>query len=388
MLKNPFFTYVFVFGGALLAYQLGWSGIYPHISESVMWFFCITFSVAGVGATILDPTLRSLRPHVTGTLPNAATWVLGIGFIADILYTGGIPLWMIATGQDYRYTEFGIPTLHVGIVTFGGVFAAIRFTDYLYSKNKWLLAQAFMPVAYDILIANRGAALMVLVSWLFVLVIKRGGVGIRMAIAGTAAMVMALFIFGVLGNVRSGDVIAEIGQPTEAFTESGIPMPYFWAYIYLTSPIANFVENTDHAGGLDPKVDELIASELLPDFISKRVLPEIGAEDRAEFDQVSPALNVSTIFTRSYVYAGWLGVTIMFAALASLILLYTVFMSETVFAVPAMALLNTLVVFCVFDNMIAFTGMSLQLVWLVVLAVGYAMVDAVMVYLGSYPRSE
>jgi len=367
MLKNPFFTYIAVFGVALLAYQLGWSSIYPPLSDAVMWFFCITFSVSAIGALILEPILRTVRINASGILPNWVAYVLGCAFVADMVYTGGVPLWLIASGADYKYTGFGIPTLHVGIITFGGVFAAIRFSDYLATKNRWMLAQALMPVVYDILIANRGAALMAMVSWLFVIVIRRGGVSLRMALASSAAMIAALFVFGIIGNVRSGDVIAEIGQPTETFSESGIPMPYFWTYVYLTSPIANFVDTTNSAGGLEPKVGELIASELMPDFVSKRVLPLLGAEDRVGFTQVSPALNVSTIFARSYVYAGWLGVTLVFAVFVTLLMLYVMAVSRSAYAVPAIAMLNTFVVFCVFDNMIAFTGMSLQLIWMVIL---------------------
>jgi oligosaccharide repeat unit polymerase len=364
MSRNPFFIYVAVFGGALLAYQLGWSGIYPDLSYPVLWFFCITFAASGLLALVIAPTLRSIREHPRGSPSNWIACLLCAGFVADMAYTGGIPLWLMVTGQDYRYTNFGIPTLHVAIVTFGGTFATVRFADYLYSKNRWFLLQACMPIVYDVLIANRGAALMVLISWLFVLIVRRGGVSVRMALSAFVSMVAALFMFGVIGDIRSGAVLDSIGQPTESFANSGIPKPYFWTYIYLTSPIANFVENTNHPGELDPKVGEMLASELLPDFLSKRVLPLIDADDRTSFDQISPALNVSTIFTRAYVYAGWLGTVIMFSMLAAFILLYVVFMSQTAYAVPALALLNTLVVFCVFDNMIAFTGMSLQLAWL------------------------
>lgn len=367
MLKNPFFVYVGIFGGALLAYSLEWSGIYPELSQSVMLFFCITFAIAGLCALVILPYVKATRNHTSGLIPHWVSVALCLAFAADMLYTGGIPIYMLATGQNYKYTEFGIPTLHVAIITFGGAFAAVRFADYLYSKNRWFLLEAFLPIVYDLLIANRGAAMMAFLSWIFVAIIKRGGMSLRMSISTGIAVLGALFVFGILGNVRSGDVITLIGQPTEAFKDTEIPTPYFWAYIYLTSPIANFVKTTDELKSIEPEVPALIASELLPDFISKRVLPLVGADDRTEFDQVSPALNVSTIFTRSFVYGGWWGVTIICAMLFAGLILFVVPMSMTQWGVPALALLNTLVVFCVFDNMIAFTGMSLQVIWLVVL---------------------
>jgi hypothetical protein len=366
MIKNPFVVLIGIFGAALLAYQLGWSSIYPEISYGVTWFFVALFAVSLVFAVVIHPTVNRIRLHRPGTLPIWMAWVLCIGFVADIAYTGGVPLWLLASGQEYSYTNFGIPTLHVAIVTFGGTFAAIRFADYLYSKNPWFFFQMLLPVIYDVLIVNRGAALITIVSWMFILVIKRGRLGIRLTTASAAAVLIALFVFGAIGNIRSGsDVIEEVAQPTEAFTDSGVPKPYFWAYVYMTSPIANFIQTTNEPSPLNsPEIAELVTSEMLPDFISKRVLPLIDAESRAEFPQVSPALNVSTIFARSYIYSEWTGVAMMVAVFTLYIMLYVKLMSHSAYAVPALALTNTLVVFCVFDNMIAFTGMSLQLAWL------------------------
>lgn len=365
MLRNPFFVYITIFGSALLVYQFGWSSIYPEMSESVLWFFLATFLFAGLAGIVAMPILQRMPEHTPDALPSWMGWALFAGFVADIVYTGGVPLWLLATGADYKYTEFGIPTLHVAIVTFGGTFAAVRFADYLYSKDRRYMLQACMPLVYDILIVNRGAALLVLVSFTFILIIKRRKIGARLALSGVVVLSATLFIFGLIGDMRSGDnAIEEVGQPTEQFTESGIPKTYFWSYVYLTSPIANFVKTVEETPLDDPFIGEFLVSELLPDFISKRVLPLFGAEDRIDFDQISPALNVGTVFARSYVYAAWFGVAAMAAMLFAFIMFYLLVMSMTAYAVPALALLNTLVVFCVFDNMVAFTGMSLQLAWL------------------------
>lgn len=370
MLRNPFFVYVTIFGGALLLYQFGWSSIYPEITESVLWFFLATFVLAGLAGIAAMPALQRMREHTPDALPNWMVWTLFAGFVADIAYTGGVPLWLLATGVDYKYTEFGIPTLHVAIVTFGGTFAAVRFADYLYSKDRRYMLQACLPLVYDILIVNRGAALLLLVSCAFILIIKQGRISARLALSGMVVLLASLFVFGLIGDMRSGDnAIEEAGQPTEQFTESSIPKTYFWTYVYLTSPIANFVKTVEERPLDEPSIGEFLVSELLPDFISKRALPLLGAEERTDFDQISPALNVGTVFARSYVYAAWFGVTTMAAMLFAFIMFYLVVMSRKAYAVPALALLNTLVVFCVFDNMVAFTGMSLQLAWLMFIPV-------------------
>jgi hypothetical protein len=45
---------------------------------------------------------------------------------------------------------------------------------------------------------------------------------------------------------------------------------------------------------------------MLPDFISHRVLPLLGAE-RAVLPEFSGGFNVSSTFRRSYQYFGWIG---------------------------------------------------------------------------------
>ena len=207
---------------------------------------------------------------------------------------------------------------------------------------------------------------------MFIFIIRRGGLGFKLPLIGGAALLFVLFVFGVIGDIRSGEgVIDAIGEPTAVFIESGIPRSYFWAYIYMTSPIANLVRVVDEVQVYQSMFGSLIIGELLPDFLSKHILPLIGQGDRVAFDQISPALNVGTAFVRAYVYSGWFGIFLMAAVLGVLIFIYLKLIEwRSSYSVPGLALLNTFVVFCVFDNMIAFTGMSLQLMWLLLLPRG------------------
>ena len=74
-------------------------------------------------------------------------------------------------------------------------------------------------------------------------------------------------------------------------------------------------------------------------------------------------MNISTIFGRSYGYFGWTGPTIMFAVLSMFIVVYLLVISRSPFRVPCLALLNTLVVFCLFNNMLVSAAIIPQLVW-------------------------
>jgi hypothetical protein len=53
--------------------------------------------------------------------------------------------------------------------------------------------------------------------------------------------------------------------------------------------------------------------------------------------------------------------------LSLIIVVYLLLIRRSAFSVPSLALLNTIVVFCTFHNMIATSTLSLQLVWTFVL---------------------
>lgn len=370
MLRNPFFIYIVTFGCVLLAYQWGWSEIYPTLSNDLFSFLIGTFVLSFFFGLYIEKKLDT-KIGCSEDERGLSDWIfllLLVGFLSDFFYHGGIPLKILFQDGDFTYTGFGIPTLHVAIITFGGTYSAVSFSSYLNSKNPKFLMQAIIPIIYDILIVNRGAALIAMVSWLFVIVIKRGGLGLKKGFISLFFLLCVLYLFGLLGNVRAGpDAIKEIGRPTETFISSRVPDSYFWTYIYLTSPLANLQETINETSGDSWRLPELIFSEMTPDFISKRILPILGDPERVETPQVDPALNVATIYGRSYVYFGLPGLVLMFIVLIAAILLYVRLIRQSIYFVPALSLLNTLIVFCMFDNMIAFTGMSLQLLWILFL---------------------
>jgi len=61
-------------------------------------------------------------------------------------------------------------------------------------------------------------------------------------------VVCLLYLFGVLGTLRQSraahtgydnTLILKSGKASEAFTHSPIPNEFFWAYVYMASPLAN-----------------------------------------------------------------------------------------------------------------------------------------------------
>jgi hypothetical protein len=366
MLKNPFVTYILTFSGVLAVYQLGWSQLYPSLSLGVLIFFGLTFLVAAALAIAVFHDVEGIRDYLPGQIPSYIFLLLLGIYAADFVYARELPLLSLIAGT-YQYGAFpGLPTVHVVAVTFSGALATIRFADFLYAHSwrRWrYLFETLIPLTYFAFLNYRGAIVLALISWAFIYIIQRGRLGPIRFLSVVALAMVSLFLFGAFGDVRTGG-IEKLGKPSRAFAESGVPRTYFWGYIYFTSPLANFQYTVDT---VDPEFKlkdslEFIVAELLPDFLSNRILPLLGAK-RQTTPEIGPGLNVATIYARSYLYFGWIAVFMMFYWLIMCILLYLRMILKSPYAVPSLALLNTLIFFCMFDNMIAQTFLGLQLIW-------------------------
>jgi hypothetical protein len=109
---------------------------------------------------------------------------------------------------------------------------------------------------------------------------------------------------------------------------------------------------------------------MIPDFISKRIFESRNVKPKV-MDQVHMALNVGTIYARPYKYLGWNGMIIIYIYLCIFVLfLIRSIKSNSNYSVSLIATLNTLMLFSMFDNMIWFSGLSLQLVYPVLLSFG------------------
>lgn len=373
MLKNPFLVYVAAFGSAIAIYQLGWSDLYPPLTRDLLLFFGFTFLASVLLARLIAPFVNQTQHYTPGLLSDYATlFVIGT-FIGEIALNG-IPFIDVLRGAKFYALEARASHLHA--FTFWSVFSAIRFADFLYSRRYRCLAEASLPVIFYILFVYRGPAIMCLLSWMFIFVTWKGAFKRKHIVFGTAVLVLAGYLNGVMGDIRSPGQ-EQVGGPSAAFQASGVPRTYFWTYLYATSPLANFQLAVTTVPPGQGTVLEFIASELLPDTLSKKILPMLndriqsGSGNLATRDdlyswslpQVAPGINIATLVGRSYGYFGWIGPVIMFAMLSGLIILYAILIRNSPYRVPALALLNVLVVFCLFNNMLASAAMLPQLVW-------------------------
>lgn len=369
MLVNPFVIYAATFGAILAIYQLGWSDVYPPLSHDLLIFFGATFLWAAPLAIIAMPLLSAASEYKPGILPKYTGVLVVATFAGEVALAGGVPLFLVMDGAKFYDIEANATHLHAFVLW--SVYSTIRFADFIYTYRPRYLLESALPVVFYVLMVYRGPALICLLSWVFVFLIRHGSsIRVKHAALGAAVAVAAVFLNGLMGDLRSPGQ-ESIGAPSKNFHETRVPKTVFWTYLYSTIGVANLQQSVNELEDYQGTLLEFVVADLVPDTLARRIMPFVNDRlmtDGRSFqsrDQlyswpqplVAKGLNVSTIFGRAYGFFGWYGTIIMFVALSTLIVGYLVLIQWTPYFVPCLALLNTLVVMCIFNNMMVSAAM-------------------------------
>ena len=232
---------------------------------------------------------------------------------------------------------------------------------------------------------NRGMLVIILVCCVFVYLIKnQNKITVPKILGLTAIVILGLYLFGVTGNIRvnnsyqtgtsllDNNLFLSIGGATDEFKDSPIPNEFFWAYIYIASPLANLQEtinNYVHEEDIH-LYDSFVftTTQLIPDFIGKRIVSLYNIVIPGSY-QITPKLNVSTSLVQPYVLLGWAGIALftIFAFLFAFFYILLLKKLDSEYLVVGVVLMNAIFVFNTFSNMFSFTGLSFQLVYPVLL---------------------
>jgi hypothetical protein len=378
-LINPYTIYIGSFSCVVALYFLGWSQYYPPIGWKLLLFLIATICIALFLASkqYYKQDSISIEPAITLRTAIIVTILLFVTWTAEFVHEGGMPLILILLGRPFNYRTFGIPSLHVFAVTFSSFFTCYLFHVYLISRNKIILILSLVNLSASLLIMNRGMLLMNLSTMLFIfLSIQKAAVKFSATTFFKVTTIMAILFygFGALGTIRVSHglgrfyephLVYEVGNATDSFKKSIVPSEFFWSYLYITSPLANLQHNISNSNPVITKENffQLINNEFLPNAASKRINALLKVEKKENL-QIADNLNASTVFSGSFTYWGWMGMTAMFIFLMILPLTIRIpFINQTPYYITFFSLLNTLYLFLIFDNMISFTGLSFQLVY-------------------------
>lgn len=378
-MANPYISYALSFAIALLLYPLGWSDLYPALSFSLVIFLLTTILLhAFAGFTFARSgvaTFRSLPQPSFKIAPLYVTIFLYSLWAAEFVYAGGIPLLHIILKHKYDYKLFGIPSLHVFIVTFGSFYTIFLFHRWLSDRSSYVLILYLINLAGALLIYNRGMFLFNLSASAFLFLTTKTNFSRRDISVGLMAALAVSFLFGVMGNQRvsnesrvpyTNNDFLTTGHATDAFRNSIVPGEFFWTYVYATSPLANLQLNVSSGAQASdagwPFVNWL-NNEILFDFISKRVNAFTGAKPASTLTVQGP-FNAVTVYSGSFSYLRWIGLFLMGIIILLIPLGYVKLVpAKSPFFLSGLAILNTIFIFMVFDNTIRFTGLSFQMAY-------------------------
>lgn len=381
---NPYYIYMSVIILVIFLYELHWSVLYPKLSLATLSFLFLTAIMSLLLGKIYNDNIQNLENVQTNNVYKFSvsnkliSYFVILGVILDGVYSKGFLLL-----GDIRYgEEYGVPVLHVVTTILGSYEILADYVIFLKNKNDRRRAFINIIILLGMLLLNLSRSLIIitLMNCLWVSIYSNGRKYvfklkslIKLVIIG----ILGMYIFGIAGNYRSNvqlannknmldsSVIYRIGQPSSEFIESRIPGPFFWDYIYMTSALGNFQKITD--SNLVPKdsINEYVVTQFFPSLISQRIYPNHKSEINAVTSQyrVTNVLNVGTVYFESFYLMGWLGVILLdvFILLFPIVYMIIIFSINRKYALFGLAILNTMYLMMLFDNMFVFTLISLQL---------------------------
>ena len=374
ILFSPFMAYCISFLLVIPIYLLDWSYLFPHLTFSLLFFFLITFSIAVLGAVFFKDLLPLTYKKQKLAVKDLYLILLILFHLADFTYSRVIPLIAIVHNVSFLTVadNYGIPVLHVFFIGYTAFISTVFFHSYLSQKRKKYLLYYILSLLFALLIVSRITLTFIFVSSIYVYLMS-----IRENFAGKLlkiGVVATLFLggFGLIGNLRTtnevdaGSLILILGEAKPSFIKTGIPNPYFWGYLYIASPLANLQLNIDRRDNVPftfNKLIQLIIHEFLWDSISNRIDAKYDYK-RTEITQINGSLNVGSVFVKPYVYLGMWGMYIMYGFMFLVTSLYLFILNrKSKYFIAYIACFNTIIILCIFDNLLTFTPLSVILIF-------------------------
>lgn len=375
--RNPFYIYIASFLIVFGLYSLGWSNAYPRLSFSLILFFIVTFVVSLFIGYYVDKS-KFIGYSAISTnnrkLELLSILIIIVGIVIEIIYEGGSPLISALKGEtSLHYQDFGIKTFHVILVSYNSFLIVYMFHLFISTKQRKYFFYYLITFIPPLLIFSRGMIIIGLASSFFVFVasLKRN-VSIKQTIWLLVLLTMALYYFGILGNIRMNNsdenYLLKISNASQTFYDSKVPKEFYWTYLYGASPLANLQQNINETENVSYNFFELIISEITPDMISKRIGSVLSFEE-LKSHRIKDWLTVGTLYLKSYSYAKWFGPIILYLySIFFLLLIIGLVPKKSKYHVTAVAILCTIIFMNTFDNMFIFSGLILQLIYPVLFA--------------------
>lgn len=370
---NSFYVFSLTWISAAILYLFRYSDLFPKMSFEFLSFIIILILCNLLVGYIFRKRLK-LNKNISEIKNNSVDKIpiiILILFILEFILAGKVPLFEILKKTGYDYNQFrGIKTLHFILVTFSIYYSIYLFSSYLCNRKKINLFFYFLIILCLLLLYNRGGIVNILGASLFVYIDSQKN-SIKNFLKYLFLLTLFMYFFGVAGNIRvnrswnNSEVINEMGYKNSNYPKL-LPDEFFWSYIYITSPIGNLI-NTINNYQVSYDLEDYILKNIAPDIVSKKFRMKKNTPEL-----LNPTLNVSTMFVESYMSLGLFGMYLIGILSIIFNIFYLLLLKKnSKYYTSGLAVLTMISCFSFFANMYVFTGMSIQLVYPIILSVIY-----------------
>lgn len=379
---NFYYLYGIVWSGVFSLYLLSWSdfnknpdfGMTVFFFISIICFFLVGYLRRSVFKYKPYPDIKFKHKHIVSML-------IFIGFVADFVYSRQVPLISIISGSS-KYMDFtGIPMLYVFLVSAAMINSFYLFYMFLgisskREKNRIMCDFILMLLLFLLLFSRQMLAIIffgvVIMLYCHKKYHKKILINNKIIFIIFVGIMLFLFLFGILGNLRSGfswndcSWIEKIGAFNSSYP-AFLPKEFMWAYLYITNPLANL----SHALATNTTSNVSVFFSMIPDFIAKRLsgveLEFWSTADR--YNLVADYLNASTGFIDSAISEGYFGMCLYVFVQMFLCEISIKLNKNRPMCLISIVISDVIIVFSFFFNTLTYSGTSLSLIMCIVLGV-------------------
>lgn len=383
---SPFTLYTITFAFVLLIYKLRWSPAYPDLSWTLLFFLVTTM----LFMFILGTYFQSKNYFNYTSVPYNLRWVgkniifCYILLIIEFIHAGTIPIFAILFGKGFKYTEFGLPFIHVIFVNYISFLALYIFHSFRSANSnkdkRNLFLYYLMCCVPGILFFNRGIILSIFFgSFIIYLLSVPRKIFMRTIVTISLFFILIFYLFGLMGNIRTDIskkkyIILEISGASEEFINSDIPKEFYWGYLYIASPLGNLQNGINKNPPVYYSIEDfasLICFDFLPEIIGKRLISLLKLEYK-HCIRVFSAITVATCYDGPFSYFGWLGMILHFIfGLFFIFINLLLIPKNSPYFITGVTILSTIVILNTFDNMYVFMGQVPQLFFVIAYSFKY-----------------
>jgi oligosaccharide repeat unit polymerase len=324
-IKNPILLFVIIWLFVLFIYSKRYSLVLTTLTNDtkiyvILACLCFVLSYFFVSAifhrnkTVGNKTFSQNTNIQSGLNKVLVTWVFFT--IIEITYFKGLPLLGILGlgGDSGAYTEWGIPSLHGFLNAMIILLSNYFIYFFIKTKDKKYIYFFILCIFWPILLITRQMLLSMIIQASFIYILIKE-IKVKSIILFLCVSILVIYIFGVVGDLRSGsEAFLEIVQPSDEYP-SWLPSGFLWVYVYMVSPLNNVNFNLGKYPDFNFDLTPLV-SPLFPSFIRDKFF---SYSNQFNFQLVNDNLNVSTMFPTYLSSFGYFGSLIFYFILGLVI---------------------------------------------------------------------